>query len=57
MGCQEQIRIERLIRSTQISRTYEVPKRYVRIGKPRELSVAQKENLDKMRTARMWRKE
>lgn len=47
----------RLIRSTQISRTYEMPKKYVRIGKPRELSAAQKENLEKMRTARTGQQE
>lgn len=42
----------RLIRQTEISKTYEIPKRLVRIGKPRELSSAQKENLAKMRDAK-----
>lgn len=42
----------RLIRQTEISRTYEMPKRLVRIGKPRELSSAQRENLIKMRNAK-----
>jgi hypothetical protein len=41
-----------LIRQTEISRTYEMPKRLVRIGKPRELSSAQRENLIKMRNAK-----
>lgn len=44
--------IFRLIRQTEISRTYEMPKRLVRIGKPRELSSAQRENLIKMRNAK-----
>lgn len=42
----------RLIRQAEISRTYEMPKRLVRIGKPRELSSAQRENLIKMRNAK-----
>lgn len=42
----------RLIRQTEISKTYEMPKRLVRIGKPRRLSSAQKENLTKMRNAK-----
>ena len=42
----------RLIRQTEISKTYEMPKRLVRIGKPRELSSAQRENLAKMRYAK-----
>lgn len=42
----------RLIRQTEISKTYEIPKRLVRIGKPRKLSSAQKENLAKMRDAK-----
>lgn len=42
----------RLIRQTEISRTYEMPKRLVRIGKPREMSSAQRENLTKMRNAK-----
>lgn len=42
----------RLIRQTEISKTYEMPKRLVRIGKPRRLSSAQKENLTKMHNAK-----
>lgn len=42
----------RLIRQTEISKTYEMPKRLVRIGKPRKLSSAQRENLAKMRYAK-----
>jgi hypothetical protein len=42
----------RLIRQTEISKIYEMPKRLVRIGKPRRLSSAQKENLTKMRNAK-----
>lgn len=42
----------RLIMHTEISKTYEMPKRLVRVGKPRELSSAQKENLTKMRDAK-----
>ena len=38
-----------LKRQTEISKTYELPKKLVRIGKPRELSPAQKENLERMR--------
>ena len=34
---------------TKISKTYELPKKYVRIGRPRELSPAQREKLEKMR--------
>ncbi len=34
---------------TEVSKTYEMPKKYVRIGKPRELSPAQKENLENIR--------
>lgn len=45
--------IFRIKRQTEVSKTYEMPKKYVRIGKPRELSSAQKENLEKMRSARM----
>ena len=37
---------------TEISKTYEFPKKLVRIGKPRELSSAQRENLVKMRNAK-----
>lgn len=39
----------RIKRWTEISKTYEMPKKYVRIGKPREVSSAQRENLVKMR--------
>ena len=39
-------------RWTEISKTYEVPKKYIRIGKPRELSSAQRENLEQMRDAK-----
>ena len=39
-------------RQTEVSKTYEMPKKYVRIGKPRELSTAQRENLEKMRDAK-----
>ncbi len=42
----------RMKRQTEISRTYEVPKKYVRIAKPRGLFPAQKENLEKMRESR-----
>jgi hypothetical protein len=38
----------RLKRQTEISKTYEFPKKYVRIGKPRELSRTQREHLEKM---------
>ena len=41
--------IFRIKRWTEISKTYEMPKKYVRIGKPRELSPAQRENLEQMR--------
>ncbi len=41
-----------LKRQTEISKTYELPKKLVRIGKLRELSPAQKENLVKMRNAK-----
>lgn len=37
-----------LKRQTEISKTYELLKKRVRIGKPRELSLAQKENLERM---------
>lgn len=46
----------RVKRQTEISKTYEVPKKYVRIGRPRELSSAQKENMEKMRGLRADRK-
>ncbi len=39
----------RIKRWTEVSKTYEMLKKYVRIGKPRELSPAQRENLEKMR--------
>ena len=42
----------RIKRQTEVSKTYEMPKKYVRIGKPRELSPAQRENLEKMRDAK-----
>lgn len=41
-----------LKRQTEISKTYELPKKLVRIGKPREISQAQRENLEKMRNAK-----
>jgi len=34
---------------SKVGRTYECPKRLIRIGKPRELSFAQRENLARMR--------
>ncbi len=40
-------------RQTEISKTYEMPKKLVRIGKPRELSHAQRKNLEKMRNVKM----
>jgi len=40
-------------RQTEISKTYEMPKKLVRIGKPSELSHAQRENLEKMRNIKM----
>jgi hypothetical protein len=43
----------RIKRWTQVSKTYEIPKKYVRIGRPRELSPAQRENLEKMRSAKI----
>lgn len=43
----------RIKRWTEISKTYELPKKYVRIGRPRELSPAQRSNLKKMRDAKM----
>ena len=42
----------RIKRWTDISKTYEMPKKYVRIGKPRKLSPTQRENLEKMRGAK-----
>ncbi len=39
-------------RWTEVSKTYEMPKKYVRIGRPRELSPAQRKNLEKMRDAK-----
>ena len=41
-----------LKRQTEISKTYELPKKLVRIGKPREISQAQREKLEKMRNAK-----
>lgn len=46
---QEFPEVFRVKRQTEISKTYELPKRLVRIGKPRELSLAQRENLERMR--------
>ena len=40
-------------RQTEISKTYEMPKKFVRIGKPREISQAQRENLEKMQNVKM----
>jgi len=40
-------------RQTEISKIYEMPKKFVRIGKPRELSQVQRENLEKMRNVKM----
>lgn len=42
----------RIKRWTEISKTYEMPKKYVYIGKPRKVSSAQRENLVKMRNAK-----
>lgn len=42
----------RLKRQTEISRIYEFPKKYVRIGKPRKLSIAQRDHLEKKRGGR-----
>lgn len=39
-------------RWTEVSKTYEMPKKYVRIGRPREISPAQRKNLEKMRDAK-----
>jgi len=39
----------RIKRWTEVSKTYEMPKKYVRIARPRELSPAQRESLGKMR--------
>lgn len=36
-------------RQAEVSKIYEMSKKYVRIGKPREISIAQKKNLEKMR--------
>lgn len=43
----------RIKRQTEVSKTYEMPKKYVRIGKPRELSLAQRENLERVRDAKV----
>ena len=51
--CREFPEVFRTKRQTGASKTYEVPKKYVRIKKPRELSSAQKENLEKMRESRI----
>lgn len=42
----------RIKRWTGTSKTYEIPKKYVGIGRPRELSPAQRENLGKIRDAK-----
>lgn len=39
----------RIKRCTEVSKTYELPKKYVRIGKPREVSAKQRNTLEKMR--------
>ncbi len=39
-------------RQTTVSKTHEMPKKYIRIVKPRELFPAQRENLAKMRSVR-----
>ncbi len=44
--------IFRLIIKTEIIKTYEIPKRLVRIGKPREISPVQRSNLANMRNAK-----
>ena len=36
-------------RQTEVSKTYEMSKKYVRIEKPRKLSSVQRKNLEKMR--------
>ena len=36
-------------RQTEVSKTYELPKKYVRIGKPRAVSAKQRNTLEKMR--------
>ena len=43
----------RIKRWKEISKTYELPKKYERIGRPRELSPAQRENLEKMRDTKV----
>ena len=43
----------RIKRWTEISKTYEMPKKYVYIGKPRKVSSAQRENLVKIRNAKV----
>lgn len=50
--CREFPDVFRIRRWTEVSKTYEMPKKYVRIGRPREVSPAQRENLAKMRDAR-----
>ena len=39
----------RIKRQTEVSKTYELPEKYVRIRKPRGLSSVQRKNLEKMR--------
>ena len=45
--------IFRIKRWIEISKTYEMPKKYIRIGRPRELSSTQRKNLEKMRNTKM----
>ncbi|MDE5598587.1 MAG: hypothetical protein K2J04_12270 [Lachnospiraceae bacterium] len=47
----------RIKRWTEVSKTYEMLKKYVRIGRPRELSSAQRENLEKTRNAKTMQQE
>lgn len=42
----------RIKRWTGISKTYEIPKKYVGIGRPRESSPTQRGNLEKIRDAK-----
>lgn len=44
-------------RWTEISKTYEMPKKYVLIGRPSELSSARRENLGKTRHAKTMQQE
>lgn len=47
----------RIKRWTEDSKTYEMPKKYIRIGRPRELSSAQRDNLEKMCNAKTMQQE